>query len=519
MNFKIDLQREASRKNAAYWHVGAGWVSNLIIMTQGLILLPLYLKFLGDRLYGFWLASGGILAWISMVDIGGASVTRLRCAASFAKKDLQAVVNYFWHGFVVTLPILLVFCGLVVTLAWLVPSWLKIDSEFYFIIRGCFLVVGLAGAMNLFNLFLTEFASALQRPAVPVLAQACSDLLGLGIVIFGLVGGWGLWALALGAVGRSVLAIIITVVYIYHLLHATGMRNCWSRKIFWDYFTTTPAVFAAKASGNFAANLPLFLLTRLIGPESVIVYTVSMRLIQTMELFINRGIHSLYAATGHFFNDPTVTPEHKNKVVRGLVTGFSSSATACFVLYATINQSFIYLWTSGNYFAGQKFTSLMALATYIVLANQILEAFTGSVASLKLMAIIGTVERLCRVVLLLVCVPWLGILGVPLVLLGTQATLPMVYLWMIRKHQPVVALAANSLIFLWIPLSICLPLASLFAPFLITESWLMLIAYSSAIFVVLALIILLVYPEIRQQTMQIAAKSRYIVRRIARSDK
>ena len=34
----------------------------LIDIIQGLAFVPLYISFTGERLYGFWLASGGIIA-------------------------------------------------------------------------------------------------------------------------------------------------------------------------------------------------------------------------------------------------------------------------------------------------------------------------------------------------------------------------------------------------------------------------------------------------------------------------
>ena len=112
----------AKRKQAVIWHIAGGWLSNLIHIIQGLLLIPLYLHYLGDRLYGFWLATGGVLAWISMLDLGASAVTLQRCAAAYGRKDLATVTSYFWHGVVVTAGVMTIFLIAIFTIGFFIPS-------------------------------------------------------------------------------------------------------------------------------------------------------------------------------------------------------------------------------------------------------------------------------------------------------------------------------------------------------------------------------------------------------------
>ena len=42
----------------------------IIAIIRGLLFIPLYINFIGVRLYGLWLASGGVLVWLTMLDLG-----------------------------------------------------------------------------------------------------------------------------------------------------------------------------------------------------------------------------------------------------------------------------------------------------------------------------------------------------------------------------------------------------------------------------------------------------------------
>ena len=239
------------RRKAVIWHVAGGWLSTLIPIVQGLLLIPLSIHFLGDRLYGFWLATGGVLAWISMVDLGVSAVTLQRCAAAFGRKDLSTVTLYFSHGAVVMAGVLMLFAISVFAIGSFIPSWLEIDPAVQGMIIHCFYATSIATMVHLLNDFMRNLAAALQRNHIPVFAQTLGGLVGLlGIIAALVVFELGLWALVAGVLLRTCMPFVINLVHTVQILISAGQQHHWSAAIFKDYFSMTPAILAAKASGK-----------------------------------------------------------------------------------------------------------------------------------------------------------------------------------------------------------------------------------------------------------------------------
>lgn len=233
-------------------------------MVQGLLLIPLYVKFLGQDLYGFWLASGGLLAWASMVDVGGTSIARQRCANAYANKEFRRMLDYFYNGVAFAILTFTIFLIVLISVAPHIQSILNTDDEFIEILTHCFLIAGLGTGLLLLKRILKEFTSALQRVLLPVIFDILGLLLSLLFIISGIVYfNLGLYALAFGALIRVGVPFILNIFYVAVLLYGIrgiGLNLTMNKAVIKDYVITTPSVFLAKSTGSFSTQIPIILL-------------------------------------------------------------------------------------------------------------------------------------------------------------------------------------------------------------------------------------------------------------------
>lgn len=62
--------------------------SSLVLgIIRGLVLVPLYLKFIDIKLYGAWLASGNVIVWLALMNPGLNELLRQQVAKFYGKKD------------------------------------------------------------------------------------------------------------------------------------------------------------------------------------------------------------------------------------------------------------------------------------------------------------------------------------------------------------------------------------------------------------------------------------------------
>ena len=79
-------------------------VLNIII---GIVLIPYYLNFISLELYGFWLATSGVIVLLDLLDLGISTVFVERISKFYSKKSLKNLVDYFYSGIFLYLIILL----------------------------------------------------------------------------------------------------------------------------------------------------------------------------------------------------------------------------------------------------------------------------------------------------------------------------------------------------------------------------------------------------------------------------
>ncbi|ADE53417.1 hypothetical protein [Coraliomargarita akajimensis] len=504
---RIDFSKPPKRRKAVIWHVAGGWLSNLILIVQGLLLIPLYLHFLGERLYGFWLASGGVLALLSMMDVGASAVTQQRCAAAYGRKDMTEVTRYFWHGAVVMAGVLLVFFSMTCLIAIGLPEWLKVDTEYRDLIVATFIVTGFAAVGRLANDFMRYFASALQRNQYPVFAQTLGDMLGLVTIVLALVVfQMGLWSLALGALARTLVPFLSNLVHTAWILVSIGATNQWSAKVFSDYYKTTPSVLFAKATGQISQNLPSILIARFIGPEANVMFTVTFRVVFMVRSFLNHALSGLYAACTHYFGDPSVSAAKEARTVSSLVRGYAVGAGLGVLLYALFNHGFVSLWTSESQFAGQAFTTLAALATFIHVRDTLLVGLGGSIGSIREVHVIRACENLLTMVLSVFGIYYLGLIGSLIAVILSGLSLQYFYFKLFTEKKPSIAKALRPLAWLWFPLGGALLVCFLLSPYFVTDHWLRFIAQCALAGAPLVLVGLFSFPKLKDKLVHLLGK-------------
>lgn len=496
----FDLRRQPSRRKAVLWQTMGNYASNAIIIIQGLVMIPLYLQTLGAELYGFWLASGGMLAWLSMVDVGGAAITRVRCANAYGRGDLQRMVDYFWHGAGIMASVILIFLLLLLVMVRWIPELIQVDLEFRELILDCLYITGLGTALHLSELFLREFIFSTQRTLLPSLGTLVGLIISLLFLLLGLiVFNWGLYALALAAVIRPLLPLLLNLFVAAGLLQSAQARVNWSKKVFRDYCATTPSVLAAKASGVFLYQLPVILLTRLAGPEVTVAYNVTMRLLEMAKHFINQPLSSLYNSSAHLFGDQSVRPAKTRSIFSKLSLAFSLSTLAAFGTYILLNQGFVHLWVSPEKYLGVSFTVLAALAALLQMRSILYTSLIGAHGSINVSGYTGSVERITTALLMFLLVGDYGPFGVVIALIVGPILFQVPYHFLLRKRQPVVAQSLFPLQWVWIPAGILFWAASLCTHWWVFDSWTQFILAAALLMPLPASLVIGAIPQIRER--------------------
>ena len=62
-------------------------INSIVIIINGIIMVPIYFKFMSVSTYGAWLATGNIAAMLGLIESGFASVITQKMSVAIAEKD------------------------------------------------------------------------------------------------------------------------------------------------------------------------------------------------------------------------------------------------------------------------------------------------------------------------------------------------------------------------------------------------------------------------------------------------
>jgi hypothetical protein len=83
--------RQFNHASLTAWNLLFNYANSAVLMLCGLVLTPIYLGSIPETTFGVWLATGNLVAWLSLVDPGLNAVVQQRIAAAYASGDNLAV--------------------------------------------------------------------------------------------------------------------------------------------------------------------------------------------------------------------------------------------------------------------------------------------------------------------------------------------------------------------------------------------------------------------------------------------
>ena len=96
-------------------------------IAVGVALVPFVLHHVGVRLYGYWLASGEVLAYAAMADLGVMGVVPWLIAEADGRNDRQGIRRLMSTGFCAAIVVAVIYAILVLVLWRIAPAVLKLE--------------------------------------------------------------------------------------------------------------------------------------------------------------------------------------------------------------------------------------------------------------------------------------------------------------------------------------------------------------------------------------------------------
>lgn len=409
MSVSRSVPRVSRRKNSI-WNLVFSYSTIAYSIVSGLVLVPIYLRYIPADLYGAWLASGNILAWLLVVDPGLSSVILQRVGHSYGASEMAALGQYAIGGLAITGLLILGVFAAGFLLSEQVPGWVNlndIDSAQELVLNfkiavGASCLMLLAYAVGVVNM-------GLQGGFAHGMVFLCSNLCTLFVTILLLFNGYGLLAISLGLVARGAVFFLGGLGYfIFRVMKESIPLNLNPTRIR-ELFGLLSYTSLGKIGGILSRNVDAFFIARFLGPDLVTVYVLTRRTHSVAETFLNRTGNAIGPSLSHLAGEGDT--EKMRSILQRLFSlnlwmlGFAGAGFFAF------NDDFLRLWVGNEFFAGLGISRLMTALMVATVIFTLLQTLCVALGDIKRNAVVQFIQALVSFPLLVAGVYYLGLLG------------------------------------------------------------------------------------------------------------
>ena len=399
-----------SRIRTTQWNLFFRYTSFIIAIVQGLIMVPLYLKFIPIDVYGAWLASGNLLAWISAMDPGLTAILQQKIASAYGKEDLSNVSNLIGGGLFISLIILIVTIFIGFIIAYYLPIWLTLPSsiDISLILRAFKLAV-VGSSMMLFSFSIYAIIQGLQGSFSIGLITNGINIVAIIISIILLSSGYGLMALPISLVFSGIASSLGLALYLLKRVIREKIGFSFSFESLTILTKLMSYTFLGRAAGIISNNIDLIFVSRFLGPEIVTVFSLTRKPIQLSREIINQPVVAFLPAISHLSGSGEID-KTRDILIRFIYIFVWVSFLVTGGIIA-LNRDFIYLWVGSSLFAGGTINLILCLGAFLAILSQSSGYLSFSLGNIKKNSLASLIQSLLYIPLMIYGTKYFGLYG------------------------------------------------------------------------------------------------------------
>lgn len=404
-----------SRRRAVRLTFLAQLVGYAFVMIQGIFLVPLYLHFIAVPLYGAWLASTQVVGWVTLLDPGTDEVTRQRAAYAYGKGELDQLGKLIGSGLVVNLVVALCVTAVALLLTPALPGWFGITGPSGRQLVVASSILALASGTTVVAYSAGSTLQALQCAGaygiVLILGNAAGVALNLGL----LYAGWGLSAIPAGLLLRA-------------LFWAAG----WAGMLFWECRSRSSQPVRPTFSAHEARTLIRLSFYMLVSKFAAVLHTSSDGVLTG--ILLGPSQTAILVLTGRIIDAAKMLPDKIGAAIQPALSNLAGegdcrkslqisvrfltiSSLVAAPLIATIvalNHDVVRLWVGPSLYGGQALSSLLGISSMLTLITTAAYHILFANGLIETTSKISLLAGVVKVVLLVVLLPYVGIIAAPL---------------------------------------------------------------------------------------------------------
>ncbi|MVN23445.1 lipopolysaccharide biosynthesis protein [Mucilaginibacter arboris] len=396
-------------KNVLKWNFVFQYGYVLTNIFNSIILLPLYIKHIDSATLGIWLATGNILAWITLTDPGVGDVLQQKIAELRGKNLNEEVSLTIGSGFIAS-SIILVFSILIgFVFYFLLGTIINKDVSVYPHLQTALMLSIIAIGMSLVSFSMSGINQGLQNSADVAKATVFANVLFLMVNILFLYQGFGVISIAFSNLTRSVFINVYNIVSLKRVLNKENLLINFNIPYFKKFIKIFSFTSISRIITGLSGSVDMIILARFIPPSMITVYEINKRPINMTSGLIGRHSVALMPLISHGKGKGD-----KESIINFINTQFrvySYAALFTSFMFWLTYRNLISLWTGSSKYAGDTIMHLLVANFFIGLIGYFMSNMGYALGDIKMNSLINMVKGVVLGTLMFFVAKKFGIVG------------------------------------------------------------------------------------------------------------
>lgn len=390
------------------------YMAVLFAIVQGMILVPLYLKQIPTEIYGYWLASGNIIGYFALFDLGLPSIF-IQKAASFygnakEKGNLGILCGTcFIYGLVVALFVFVI--GFIFVLT--INMWINIDHNQISAFKHSVFLSVISSTITIFTQFIGSFLLGLHESLCLSVTSILAFIFAILSTLLALSLKLGVMAIAIGFLVRSLVYFIGTTgSFIFIWKKITNEQIHFSFTDIKNMFRLSTISIVGKSSSVISNHSDALLNSTILNPAIAAVYSFNSKIKDIIFSIPDRISSATIPTIADMQSNSNISEKKKYPIII-LIFSIELSFICSFGLFI-FNKSIIELWIGKEMFGGQLLTTAFCIVLIMNVFRNTISNLVFSTGEIKTVNYCSMFETCLKIPIAIAFMKLMGVIGLPI---------------------------------------------------------------------------------------------------------
>ena len=422
-----------SKYSASLFNYIFNSINAIVMIVNGIIMVPLYFKFMPVSTYGAWLATGNLVSMLGLVESGFAGVITQKMSVAISNDDHDkfkklAGANIYTA---VLLASILLLLGL--SLAPFIADWVNADKSIKSSITIAFVISLVSAAVSILVSLYGAFPQVWQETKTIGIINTVVNIIGVISLVLYLYFGFGVVSLALGYLTRSVFNLLGQGSWIFFKWKKLNL----SIPIFdfteiKDLLKACFYPFLSRISNVIMGNSQSFIIAMFISPSMAAVYDITSKIASVACNFVGMVNGSFFGLFSLTFATKNI--EDINILIKRVSTIFLLLLYSSLLYSLVFSKPFVNFWVGLDKFGGNLLLLLIVASLLITHLKKYLNNLLYTGGLINKSSKLDIMSMIIYMFLLVTFIKFTDIYAIPLAICFSGILFVIFYFRLLKKY-------------------------------------------------------------------------------------